>query len=91
MRFPRPPYPTIAPTVVSATAETVAIRSPAIAAGTANGSSMVSSWRIGPYPMPRAASLASAGTPSSPARMFRTSRVREYRARPTTTRVADSP
>lgn len=91
MRLPSPPKPTIAPTVASDTAETVAIRSPAMAAGRASGSSTVSSRRMGPYPMPRAACRVSSGTARSPARMFRTSRVSEYRTRPATTRAADSP
>ncbi|SCK55221.1 hypothetical protein YUWDRAFT_04947 [Streptomyces sp. AmelKG-D3] len=77
MRLPRPPLPTSEPTVVSATVDTVAMRSPAISAGSASGSSTSHSSRHGPYPMPRAASLASWGTASRPARMFRTRMVSE--------------
>src|SRR5262249_42849463 len=38
IRLPRPPYPTSVPTVVRATVETVATRSPAIITGSASGS-----------------------------------------------------
>lgn len=56
---------------------TVAMRTPAITAGSASGSSTSISSRRGPYPMPRAASRASSGTESSPARKFLTRMVSE--------------
>ena len=77
--------------MVSETAETVAIRSPAMMAGSASGSSTPNSSRSGPYPMPRAASRTSSGTASSPARMLRTRMVSEYSTSPVTTTEADSP
>lgn len=91
MRLPRPPLPMIDPTVVSAIVDTVAIRTPAINAGTASGSSTSHSSRAGPYPIPSAASFASWGTASRPARMFRTRMVSEYSTRPVTTSAAESP
>lgn len=81
----------MAPIVTRETAETVAIRSPAMAAGSASGSSTVSSSRTGPYPMPRAACRVSSGTARSPARMLRTSSVSEYRTSPATTSEAERP
>jgi len=48
MRLPRPPLATRAPTVVSATVETVATRSPAIITGRARGSSIFISWDADP-------------------------------------------
>ena len=48
MRSPRPPYDTSVPTVVSATVDTVATRSPAIITGSASGSSIRNSIRPGP-------------------------------------------
>lgn len=67
----------MAPTVVRATVETVVIRTPASSAGSASGTSTSQSSRQGPYPMPVAASRASSGTASSPARVFRTRIVSE--------------
>ena len=81
----------MAPTVVSETAETVAIRRPASSAGSASGSSTPNSSRSGPYPIPRAASRTSSGTASRPVRMLRTRIVSEYRTRPVTTTEAESP
>jgi hypothetical protein len=53
--------------------------------GMASGVSILSSSPTGPYPSPRAASRTSSGTAASPATMFRTRIVSEYRARPMTT------
>ena len=48
-------------------------------------------WAVVLNPIPRAACRVSSGTARSPARMFRTSRVSEYRTRPATTSEAESP
>ena len=47
IRLPSPPYATIEPTVVSATVDTVATRSPAMITGSASGSSILNSSRLG--------------------------------------------
>ena len=62
IRLPSPPYDTSEPTVVSATVETVATRSPAMITGSASGSSIRSSSRPAPYPSPVADSRTSSGT-----------------------------
>ena len=62
---------TSAATVASAIVETTATRSPAKIAGTASGSSTRQSVCRRVSPIPRAASITSAGTPRSPSRMLR--------------------
>ena len=56
----------------SPTVVTVATRMPATMMGSARGSSTVRSRRGGDIPIPSAASVTAAGTPSMPATMFRT-------------------
>ncbi len=72
IRLPSPPKATSDPTVVRATVETVATRSPAMITGSASGSSILSSSRPAPYPRPVAASRTSSGTERSPSSMLRT-------------------
>ena len=68
---PRPPAPAKNASAASPTVVVVAIRSPAMIAGSASGSSTRhSSWRS-VSPMPRPASRASSGTESSPASVLR--------------------
>ena len=72
MSAPNPPWPISAVTVTNPMMVTVAMRMPAMIAGSANGSSTRSRRRDGEYPMPVAASLTSGGTPSRPVTVFRT-------------------
>jgi hypothetical protein len=59
-------------TVTSPTVLTVAMRTPAMIAGIARGSSTRSRSRVCVYPIPVAASFTSGGTPSRPVTVFRT-------------------
>ena len=68
---PRPSGITNAATVASAIVETVAMRTPAMIAGSASGSSTRRRTWNEPIPIPRAASSTSAGTERNPVRMFR--------------------
>ena len=82
---------TKAATVASAIVETVAIRIPAMIAGSASGSS--TRRRICPLlmPIPRAASSTSAGTARNPTRMFRNMMSSVYETSATSTVVTVSP
>src|SRR5579884_2526152 len=68
---PRPSLSINDATVASEITVTVAIRTPAMIAGSASGSSTRSSDCIGPIPIPAAASLTSAGTSRSPVSVLR--------------------
>ena len=70
MRRPRPPCPMMAATVTSPTVETVAMRSPVMMNGIANGSSTFQTRLAGLMPMPSAESRTDCGTASNPATMF---------------------
>ena len=71
MNWPNPPRPISAAIVTSPIVETVAMRMPAMMTGIASGISTRQSICLGVNPIPSAASLASLGTLSSPARMLR--------------------
>ena len=71
IKLPRPPSPIRAVTVTNPIVVTVAIRMPAMMAGTASGMSIRNSSASGRYPIPRAASRTSCGTASMPTTMLR--------------------
>ncbi len=72
MNWPNPPAPMKAESVAMPTLITAAVRTPAIITGRASGSRTIHSRCQAVMPMPWAASLTSAGTPSSPAIVLRT-------------------
>jgi hypothetical protein len=75
---PRPPPLTYAPIVAMPITVTVAILTPAIMTGSANGSSTLKRICREVRPMPRAASLVSSGTESIPATTLRIRTRSEY-------------
>ena len=71
MNCPKPPSPISAVIVTSPMVVTVAMRTPAMITGIASGTSTRHRSCRRVYPIPRAASFASSGTPSRPATVLR--------------------
>ena len=76
--------------MTSATVETVAIRRPAMNAGSASGRSTCTNSRADAVAHAAGGLADVGGHPCSPARKFRTRMTSEYATRPISTVVADS-